>query len=95
MSERGSTTAEYVGIVIVVVVVVLGLVAVRSTTLGRRAPVRPLPAILGMLEAPLRPIVPARPAAPVRPRASGPARPRPTSAAPPAVLLPPWAAEGR
>ena len=46
MNQRGSTTAEYVGIVIVVVLVFLALVAVGSTSLGRRAPVRPLPAIL-------------------------------------------------
>ncbi len=52
MNERGSTTAEYVGIVIVIVLLFIGLLAVRSTTLGRRAPVRPLPAIIRLIEAP-------------------------------------------
>ena len=90
MNQRGSTTAEYVGIVIVIVLVFIGLVTVRATSLGDRAPVRPLPAILRLIQAPLQPITPARPArpdAPARPR-----RPRPPRPAPPTVLLPPWAA---
>lgn len=90
MNQRGSTTAEYVGIVIVVVLVFLALVAVRSATLGRRAPVRPLPVVLRLIQAPLDPIT--RPAAPRRPGASRPRRPpRPRPGAP-TVLLPPWAA---
>ena len=89
MNQRGSTTAEYIGIVIVIVLVFMGLVMVRATSLGDRAPVRPLPAILRLIQAPLRPITPVRPArpdGPVRPR-----RPRPPRPAPPTVLLPPWA----
>lgn len=89
MSQRGSTTAEYVGIVIVVVLVFLALVAVRSTTLGRRAPVRPLPAVLGLIQAPLAPItVPPRARRPDAPRPRRPARPGQPQ---PTVLLPPWA----
>lgn len=89
MNQRGSTTAEYVGIVIVVVLVFLALVTVRSTTLGRRAPVRPLPAVLRLIQAPLAPIaVPPRPGRPDAPRARRPPRPRPAQ---PTVLLPPWA----
>lgn len=89
MNQRGSTTAEYVGIVLVLLLVFLALVAVRSTTLGRRAPVRPLPAVLRLIQAPLAPIaVPPRPRRPDAPRSRRPARPRPAQ---PTVLLPPWA----
>lgn len=90
MNQRGSTTAEYVGIVIVVVLVFLALVVVRSTTLGERAPVRPLPAVLRLIQAPLAPIAaPPRARRPDAPRARRAPRPRPAQ---PTVLLPPWAA---
>ena len=90
MNQRGSTTAEYVGIVIVIVLVFMGLVAVRATTLGNRAPVRPLPAILRLVQAPMKPITPVRPHRPSAPRGPRrPPRPRPPA---PEVLLPPWAA---
>jgi len=88
MNERGSTTAEYVGIVVVVVILFLTLLMVRSTDLGRRAPVRPLPAILRLIQAPMRPITPIAPRRPIVPR--GPRTPRPPAPAPPPVLLPPW-----
>ena len=88
MNERGSTTAEYVGIVIVIVLLFIGLLAVRSTTLGRRAPVRPLPAIIRLIEAPLAPIATPRPGTPGTPRP--PRRPRPPRPAPPGVMLPTW-----
>jgi hypothetical protein len=88
MNQRGSTTAEYLGIVIVLVLLFIGLLAVRSTSLGRRAPVRPLPAIMKLIEAPLRPIVRPPVARPDRPRA--PRRPRPPRPAPPGVMLPSW-----
>ncbi len=92
MNQRGSTTAEYVGIVIVIVLVFIGLVAVRSATLGDRAPVRPLPAILRLVQAPLAPIAAPRPVRPPRPPVPRPPRrPRAADAAPPTVLLPPWA----
>lgn len=88
MNQRGSTTAEYVGIVIVLVLLFIGLLAMRSTSLGRRAPVRPLPAIVKLIEAPLKPIV--KPA-PARPSGSRPPRrPRPPRPAPPGVMLPTW-----
>lgn len=88
MNQRGSTTAEYVGIVIVIALVMLALVTVREATLGRTAPVRPLPAILRLIEAPLKPITPRPTARPARPR--GPRAPLPPRPAPPSVLLPPW-----
>ena len=88
MNQRGSTTAEYVGIVIVIALVMLALVTVREATLGRTAPVRPLPAILRLIEAPLKPITPRPAARPAHPRA--PRAPRPPRPAPPSVLLPPW-----
>ncbi|MBM3665583.1 MAG: hypothetical protein FJW92_07315 [Actinobacteria bacterium] len=88
MNQRGSTTAEYIGIVIVLVLLFIGLLAVRSTSLGRRAPVRPLPAIITLIEPPPRPIVRPALARPDRPRA--PRRPRPPRPAPPGVMLPSW-----
>lgn len=88
MSERGSTTAEYVGIVVVIVGLFLALLAVRSTDLGRRAPVRPLPAIIRLIQAPMRPITPTPPRRPSAPR--GPRKPRPPGTAAPSVLLPTW-----
>lgn len=88
MNQRGSTTAEYIGIVIVLILLFIGLLAVRSTSLGRRAPVRPLPAIVRLIEAPLKPILRPAPARGDRPRA--PRRPRPPRPAPPEVMLPSW-----
>jgi|GEM_PF-1234029 len=70
----------------------LALVTVREATLGRTAPVRPLPAILRLIEAPLKPITPRPAARPARPRA--PRAPRPPRPAPPSVLLPPWVSGG-
>lgn len=93
MNSRGTTTAEYVGIVVVVVVMFLGLLALRSTDLGRRAPVRPLPAILKLITLPVKPIVRVRPLPPVRPR--GPGRTRSPRLGPPPVLLPTWVGGGR
>lgn len=87
--QRGSTTAEYVGIVLVVVMVFLALLVLRSTDVGRQAPVRPLPTILRLIQAPMRPLAPVR-TQPSRPRPPRPRRPRPQRPAPPAVLLPPW-----
>ena len=66
----------------------LALMTVREATLGRTAPVRPLPAILRLIEAPLKPITPRPAARPAHPRA--PRAPRPPRPAPPSVLLPPW-----
>ena len=88
MNQRGSTTAEYVGIVIVLVLLFIGLLALRSTSLGRRAPVRPLSAIVKLIQAPLKPIAKPAPARPHRPRP--PRRPRPAPPSPPGVMLPTW-----
>jgi hypothetical protein len=88
MNQRGSTTAEYIGIVVVVVGLFLALLTVRSTDLGKRAPVRPLPAIIRLIQAPMRPITPTVPRRPGPPR--GPRKPRPPGVAPPPVLLPQW-----
>jgi hypothetical protein len=81
---------EYVGIVLVVVMVFAALLVLRATDLGRRASVRPLPAVIRLLQAPIAPIarMPTRRTAPsgvTRPR-----RPRAPRPAPPPVLLPPW-----
>ena len=53
--ERGSTVAEYVGVVAVVGCLFAGLVMLHPVQAGRRAPVRPIPAIIRLLQAPALP----------------------------------------
>ena len=85
--RNGSALVEYLGAVVAVGAVMLGLIAVRPHQPARTPPIAPVDR-LGILVAtppPPRAVRPARPAAPRRPR---PARPRPPR---PTVLVPGWA----
>lgn len=90
MRERGSAVVEYAGIVAVVACLFAGLLLVRPVRPGHRAPVRPLPAIIRLIQAPAAPVVARTPTRPRRHR-SRPHRPR---TPPPQVLLPTWLAPG-
>ena len=89
MRQRGSVVVEYAGIVAVIALVMAGLLVLRPVHLGRRAPVRPIPALVRLIE---RPPVSVMPRIPARPRPPRPKRPRPSRPQPPGVLLPTWAA---
>lgn len=90
MRERGSAVVEYAGIVAVVACLFAGLLLVRPVSAGRRAPVRPIPAIIKLIQAPAAPVLTRTTTRPRRPR-SRPRRPR---TPPPQVLLPTWLAPG-
>lgn len=62
----GLAAAEYVGLVAVVAMVMGALLVLRPHDAGRRAPVRPLPAIIELIGAPVQPVV--RPPRPPRKR---------------------------
>jgi hypothetical protein len=88
--RAGSATAEYVGAILTVGLMMLALVALREHRPQRRPPIDPV-AHVGALVRPapvprVRPAIPPRVAAPSRPRA--PRRPPPPRAA---VLVPGWA----
>jgi hypothetical protein len=85
--RRGTAMVEYIGAVVVVGAVMLGLIAVRPHHPSRTPPVRPVDRLGVLVAAPPPPRVvrPPRPAAPRRPRAPRPRPPRPT------VLVPGWA----
>jgi len=88
--DRGSAVVEYAGIVAVIACLFAGLLVVRPVSPGRRAPVRPIPAIIRLIQAPAAPVLtpPRRRPATRRPYVP---RPRPK---PPEVLLPAWLAPG-
>ena len=88
--DRGSAVVEYAGIVAVIACLFAGLLVLRSVSTGRRAPVRPIPAIIRLIQAPAAPVLtpPRRRPATRRPYVP---RPRPK---PPEVLLPAWLAPG-
>ncbi|NBP86799.1 MAG: hypothetical protein EBU54_17105 [Mycobacteriaceae bacterium] len=90
MGERGSAVVEYAGIVAVIACLFGGLLVLRPASAGRHAPVRPIPAIIRLIQAPAAPVlVPSRPR---RPRTRRPSRrPRP---APPEIWLPAWLTPG-
>ena len=62
----GLAAAEYVGLVAAVALVMGALLVLRPHDAGRRAPVRPLPAIIELIGAPVQPVV--RPPRPPRKR---------------------------
>ncbi len=88
--RHGSALVEYVGAVVVVGAVMLGLIAVRPHHPARTPPVQPVDRLGALVAAPPPPRVvrPARPAAPRAPRAPRPPRQRPPR---PTVLVPGWA----
>jgi len=88
--DRGSAVVEYAGIVAVIACLFAGLLVLRPVSTGRRAPVRPIPAIVRLIQAPAAPVLmpPRRRPSPRRPYVR---RPRPK---PPDVLLPTWLAPG-
>jgi hypothetical protein len=85
--RRGTALVEYIGAVVVVGAVMLGLIAVRPHHPSRTPPVQPVDRLGALVAAPPPPRVvrPPRPAAPRRPRPPRPRPPRPT------VLVPGWA----
>jgi hypothetical protein len=87
--SRGSSTAEYIGVVGAVALLMLALLAVREHHPERRPPVDPVAHVAELLRAPWvsRP----RPPAPARPRPPRPRRPRPPAPPRPTVLVPSWA----
>ncbi|HMO01218.1 MAG TPA: hypothetical protein PKD59_17530 [Miltoncostaeaceae bacterium] len=85
--RRGSALVEYLGAVVVVGAVMLGLIALRPHHPSRTPPVQPLDRLGVLVAAPPPPRV-ARAPRPARPRPPRPARPRPPRAA---VLVPGWA----
>ena len=87
-ASRGSVALEYLGLVGAVLAIAAALAVVRPHSLGPRAPVRPVPAIVRLIG---RPLVDLRP--PPRPSPPRPHPPRlPGRTPPPVVPLPDWAA---
>ena len=83
--DAGSSTLEYLGLVGCVVLVIGGLLVLREHTVGRHAPVRPIPVLERLLDV-LRDEPPRVRTTRVRtrPKPRPPARPRPT------VEVPDW-----
>ena len=86
-ARHGSAMVEYLGAVVVVGVVMLGLIALRPHHPSRTPPVEPVDRLRALVMPPPAPRV-ARPARPPAPRPRRPARPRPPR---PTVLVPGWA----
>lgn len=82
---RGSSTIEYLGLVSCVALVIGGLLVLRQHTVGRHAPVRPIPVLERLLDV-LRDEPPRvrPPTVRPRPRPRRPTRPRAT------VEVPDW-----
>jgi len=84
----GMAVLEYVGLVAAVALMLAGLLVLRAHTVGRRAPVRAVPAVVHLLGRPGGLITVDRPPPPVRPPRP-PHRPRPPR--PPVVVdVPDW-----
>ena len=49
-SRRGSTSAEYLGLIVVITAMLASMLVVRSYIADRRAPVQPLPALTRLLQ---------------------------------------------
>ncbi|HJZ60726.1 MAG TPA: hypothetical protein VKD47_01085 [Miltoncostaeaceae bacterium] len=88
---EGSVSLEYLGLVAAIAAIVVALAVVRPHSLGARAPVRPVPAIVRLIGRPLVELHPPRPSRPRAPRPARPRRPRPRPDPPPLVPLPDWA----
>ncbi|MCU0308556.1 MAG: hypothetical protein MUE51_12465 [Thermoleophilia bacterium] len=92
---RGAGAAEYLGLVAAVGLLVGALLVVRPHLGGRTPPVRPIPAVVRLLGAPVRLMAPApapaaRPAPP-RARRAPRVRRRPPPPPPrPVLMLPEW-----
>ena len=85
----GSALAEYLGVVVAVGVLLLGLLALREHEPSRTPPIAPVERLGGLVAAPKpTPRPRARPRVPARPRPPRAARPRPPR---PRVLVPGWA----
>ena len=85
----GSALAEYLGVVVAVGVLLLGLLALREHQPSRTPPIAPVERLAGLVAVPRpapRPRV--RPRAAHRPRPPRPRAPRPQR---PRVLVPGWA----
>jgi hypothetical protein len=85
----GSATADYLGAVAAVALLVFALLAVREHRPERRPPIDPVAHVGRLLRPP--PVARPRPATPVRPRAPRPRWPRPAPPARATVLVPAWA----
>ena len=87
MNARGSTSVDYLGIVVVVAIVMAVLVAVRPVVVDRAAPVQPIRPIVRLLD-----LLRDAPSPPPRPRRPRPHRPRPRPARRPPVIVevPTW-----
>lgn len=86
-ARRGTALVEYVGAVLVVGAVMLGLLALRPHQPSRTPPIAPVDRLGGLVAAPPPPRA-VRPARPPGPRPARPPRPRPVR---PTVLVPGWA----
>jgi hypothetical protein len=90
----GFAAVDYLAIVAVVGIAFAGLVAVRPTRVGPKAPVDVIPPIVRLLGQPLQNLSPpvARPQRPARPRPPRPPRPRPAQPdrGPGTIPLPEW-----
>jgi hypothetical protein len=85
--RRGSALVEYLGAIVVVGMVMLGLLALRPHQPSRTPPVEPVDRLRALVMPPAAPRVD-RPARATRPRPRRPARPRQLR---PTVLVPGWA----
>jgi hypothetical protein len=92
-SQRGSAAADYLGIIAVIGIMMVGLVAVRPTRVGPKAPVDVIPPIVRLLGHPVDNLNPRPPPShPKRPRPPRPPRPRPQrpGSEPSTIPLPEW-----
>jgi hypothetical protein len=85
---RASATADYLGAVATVALLLLALTVVREHRPERRPPVDPVGHIAQILRPP--PVARPRTATPVRPRPPRPRRLRPPAPPRPTVLVPGW-----
>ncbi len=86
--QRGSAVVEYAGIVAVVVCLFAVLLILRPASAGQRAPVRPIPVIISLIQTPAASVIPR-----ATPRPRGPRQGRTRLRAPTStVMLPTWLA---
>lgn len=86
--QRGSAVVEYAGIVAVVVCLFAALLILRPASAGHRAPVRAIPAIIKLIQAPAAPVITRATPRPRGPRQRRTRPPAPTRT----VMLPTWLA---
>lgn len=94
-TQRGFAAVDYLGIIAVVGIVLVGLVTLRPTRVGPETPVDVIPPIVRLLGRPVDNLEP-RPSRPARPRPQAPTRPRPRprpprpAGGPSTIPLPQW-----